>query len=309
VARGWESKSVEAQQADRQQGTRPAPELTPEESARAARKKTLELTRARATADLALARTPAHRAMLEAAIQALNEQLAKLVPVLLLLLLSACSLRDAACGTARNDVVAVPDAPSATAPVDPSVGAQVRVAFLGDSLTAGYGLLSQQAYPQVLQDMLEAEGYHIEAVNAGMSGDTSAGGLRRVEPLLDGSTRILVIALGANDALRGLTTQQTHDNLARIIDVALGKNVYVLLCGMEAPANYGPDYRDAFRQVYVSLLREYQGKISFVPFLLEGVAGDPALNQADGIHPTAEGAKIVGKTLYPKLRDLVDRIG
>jgi len=181
--------------------------------------------------------------------------------------------------------------------------------FLGDSLTAGLGLLAQQSYPQVVVDMLENEGYHVEPVNAGMSGDTTAGGLRRVGSLLNGSTKILVLALGANDALRGLTTQQTQDNLAQTIDVALSKGVFVLLCGMEAPTNLGPDYRESFRNVYINLLRQYQGRISFVPFLLEGVAGNPSLNQADGVHPTAEGAKIVAQTIYPKLRDLVDRVG
>jgi acyl-CoA thioesterase-1 len=226
-----------------------------------------------------------------------------------LLLASACTLRDAACGRPGPEVAQVPDQPSATAPVDPAVGAQVHVAFLGDSLTAGLGLLAQQAYPQVVVEMLEKEGYHVEPVNAGMSGDTTAGGLRRVEPLLSGNTRILVLALGANDALRGLTTQQTHDNLAQIMDVALSKGVFILLCGMEAPTNLGPDYRESFRNVYINLLREYQGRISFVPFLLEGVAGNPALNQADGVHPTAAGARIIAQTIYPKLRDLVDRIG
>jgi acyl-CoA thioesterase I len=226
-----------------------------------------------------------------------------------LLLASACSLRDAACGRPGPEVAQVPDQPSATAPVDPAVGAQVHIVFLGDSLTAGLGLLAQQAYPQVAVDMLENEGYHVEPVNAGVSGDTTAGGLRRLPSLLDGSTKILVLALGANDALRGLTTQQTHDNLAQTIDEALSRGVFVLLCGMEAPTNLGPDYRESFRNVYINLLREYQGRISFVPFLLEGVAGNPALNQADGVHPTPEGAKIVAQTIYPKLRDLVDRIG
>jgi len=226
----------------------------------------------------------------------------------LLLFASACSLRDAACGR-PTDVVQVPDQPSATAPVDPTVGAQVHVVFLGDSITAGLGLLAQQAYPQILADMLESEGYHVEAVNAGLSGDTTAGGLRRVGPLLDNSVKILVVALGGNDALRGLTTQQTHDNLAQTIDLALSKGVFVLLCGMEAPTNLGPDYRESFRNVYINLLREYQGRISFMPFLLEGVAGNPSLNQADGIHPTAEGAKVIAQGMYPRLRDLVDRIG
>ena len=185
----------------------------------------------------------------------------------------------------------------------------VRVAFLGDSLTAGLGLLSDQAFPAQLQALFVAEGYEMEAINAGISGDTTAGGLRRVDQLLDGSVKVLVVALGANDAIRGLTVQQTHDNLAQILDLALGSGVGVLLCGMEGPTNLGTDYRDAFRQVYINLLREYQGRIAFVPFLLEGVAGNPALNQPDGVHPTQEGSRIIAQTLYPKLRDLVDRAG
>ena len=204
--------------------------------------------------------------------------------------------------------------PEAMAPVDLEAQASgaadaVRVAFLGDSLTAGFGLLSQQSFPAVIQEMFEAESYRIESVNAGLSGDTTAGGLRRAGQLLDGSTRVLVVALGGNDALRGLTVQQTHDNLSQIIDMALAKNVGVLLCGMEGPTNLGEDYRTAFRQVYFNLLREYQGRIAYVPFLLEGVAGNPALNQADGIHPTAEGARKVAELLYPKVRELVDRAG
>lgn len=202
--------------------------------------------------------------------------------------------------------------PEAMAPADleaQATGAAdaIRVAFLGDSLTAGFGLLAQQSFPAVVAEMLEAESYRVEAVNGGVSGDTTAGGLRRADQLLDRSTRVLVIALGGNDALRGLTVQQTQDNLAQIIDLALAKNVGVLLCGMEGPTNLGEDYRTAFRQVYFNLLREYQGRIAYVPFLLEGVAGDPALNQADGIHPTAEGSRKVAELLYPKIRDLVDR--
>lgn len=233
----------------------------------------------------------------------------RLWPVALLLFVSACSLRQAACGS--NQQQAQPDPTPEAAAVDPNTGAAaaVRVAFLGDSLTAGYGLLANQAFPAQLQELLAQEGYEIEAVNGGISGDTTAGGARRVAQLVDPSTKILVVALGGNDALRGLSIQQTHDNLAEILDFALGKGVKVLLCGMEAPTNLGTDYRDPFRQVYVNLLREYQGRIAFVPFLLEGVAGNPALNQTDGIHPTVEGSKIVAQTLYPKLKDLVDRAG
>lgn len=230
------------------------------------------------------------------------------LPVALLLLVSACSFRNVGCGS-------LPEAPPPTPPevlsgAAPTGGAStVRVAFLGDSLTAGLGLLSSQAYPALLQELLAADGYEIDAVNAGISGDTTAGGLRRVEQLLDPSTKILVVALGANDAIRGLTVQQTHDNLAKILDIALARNVAVLLCGMEGPTNLGTDYRDAFREVYVNLLRQYQGRIALVPFLLEGVAGNPALNQADGVHPNQEGSRIIAAALYPKLRDLVDRAG
>lgn len=232
----------------------------------------------------------------------------RVLPLALLLFVSACSVRNSVCGRAPD---APPPQPPEVLAGNAPVGAPeaMRVAFLGDSLTAGYGLLGTQAFPGQLQEMLAAEGYEIEAVNAGISGDTSAGGVRRVDQLIDPSTKILVLALGANDALRGLNVQQTHDNLAQIIDIALGKGVAVLLCGMEGPTNLGTDYRDAFRQVYVNLLREYQGRISFVPFLLEGVAGNPALNQTDGIHPNLEGSKVVAKTLYPKLRDLVDKAG
>ena len=203
--------------------------------------------------------------------------------------------------------------PEAMAPVDLEAQASgaadaVRVAFLGDSLTAGFGLLSQQSFPAVIQEMFEAESYRIESVNAGLSGDTTAGGLRRAGQLLDGSTRVLVVALGGNDALRGLTVQQTHDNLSQIIDMALAKNVGVLLCGMEGPTNLGEDYRTAFRQVYFNLLREYQGRIGYVPFLLEGVAGNPALNQADGIHPTAAGQRVIADLVYPRVVEAIGRV-
>ena len=146
-------------------------------------------------------------------------------------------------------------------------------------------------------------------MNAGVTGDTSAGGVRRVESLLGPSTRILVVALGGNDALRGLTPTETHDNLVKIIDTARAKRVAVLLCGMEAPTNYGEDYRERFRGIFLQLAREYKGGIAIVPFLLEGVAGNPALNQADGIHPNIAGAKIVADQLYNKLRSMKDSIG
>jgi len=228
--------------------------------------------------------------------------------LLLLGVVSACSLRDTACAKKPS-----PQAQQNASQINAATTGErrpIKILFLGDSITAGYGLNTDQAYPTALQEKFNAEGYaDVEAVNAGVSGDTTAGGLRRLDQILESDIRVVVVALGGNDALRGLTTMQTHDNLAGIISKALERNYEVMLVGMEAPTNLGPDYRESFRNVYINLLREYQGRISFVPFLLEGVAGNPSLNQADGVHPTAEGAKIVAQTIYPKLRDLVDRIG
>jgi acyl-CoA thioesterase-1 len=185
----------------------------------------------------------------------------------------------------------------------------VTIAFLGDSLTAGLGLTQQQAYPALIEEMFHAEGYaEVEVLNAGVSGDTTAGGLRRVEQLFGPNVRILVVALGGNDALRGLTSAQTHDNLSAIIQQARERGMAVLLAGMQAPTNLGPDYREAFQAVFTRLSQEYRDTIAYVPFLLQGVAGDPALNQADGIHPNAEGARVIATLLYPKLRDLVDQL-
>lgn len=234
----------------------------------------------------------------------------RLFPVIALLTLSACSLRTLSCGVPKPDLqssdTAVAPAPSgANVPVDNSTG---RVVFLGDSLTAGLGLLSEQSYPSLLQQKFDSEGYHYEMLNAGLSGDTTAGGLRRVDSLLDTDTRILVVALGGNDELRGLSLAQTHDNLSSIIDAADAKGVRVLLAGMYAPTNLGEDYQTGFTAIYPRLAHEHKDVV-FIPFLLEGVAGNPALNQADGIHPNPQGAQVIADLLYPKLRSMVDAIG
>jgi acyl-CoA thioesterase-1 len=197
--------------------------------------------------------------------------------------------------------------PSSPAPDAPAAEGSIEIAFLGDSLTSGLGLLSEQAYPGLIEGMFRQEGYsEVSVVNGGVSGDTTAGGLRRVEQLLGPNTRILVLALGGNDALRGLTAAQTHDNLAAIIDRGLDHGAAILLTGMHAPTNLGEDYQRAFHNAYVRLSTEYRGSISFIPFLLEGVAGDPSRNQADGIHPNAQGARVIAEQLYPELRRLVD---
>ena len=235
----------------------------------------------------------------------------RLALCVLLLAASACSLRTVGCGVpAPPPVDTTAAAPDDTGGSDPSGAGGTRIVFLGDSLTAGLGLLTQQAYPHLIQEMFAAEGYQeVEAINAGISGDTSAGGARRVEGVLDANTKILVVALGANDALRGLTVEQTYQHLTAILATANSRGVAVMLCGMEAPINYGEDYRISFRGVFQRLLRDHQGTISFVPFLLEGVAGNPSLNQADGIHPNTAGARVIAEALYPKLRTLVDQLG
>ena len=181
--------------------------------------------------------------------------------------------------------------------------ARPRIVALGDSLTAGYGLAVSQSYPALLQDRLDRAGYTFEVVNMGVSGDTSAGGVRRVDWALEGDARILILALGGNDGLRGLAPSALQSNLGAIIDRARAKGAAVLLCGVEAPPNFGQSYTEAFRQVYRALAR--QKKVEFLPFLLDGVAGVPLLNQADGIHPNAAGARRVADLVWQGLEPML----
>jgi acyl-CoA thioesterase I len=197
---------------------------------------------------------------------------------------------------------------AAQAAARPAAGpARVKVVALGDSLTAGYGLALPEAYPSLLDRRLREAGFPAEVVNAGVSGDTSAGGLRRVDWAIDDSVRVLIVALGGNDALRGLPVSELRANLAGIIERAQAKHVTVILAGMEAPPNMGSEYTTAFRQTYRGLAEEYH--VVFLPFLLAGVAGDPALNQADGIHPNAGGARKVADLLWPLVEQAVRAAG
>jgi acyl-CoA thioesterase-1 len=185
-------------------------------------------------------------------------------------------------------------------------GAGRRVVFLGDSLTAGYGLEEAQAFPALLATRLEAAGLPIRAVNAGVSGDTSAGGLARLSWLLKQRPDVLVVELGANDALRGQPPAATEENLRRIIERARAEGVTVLLVGMLAPPNYGPEFTRDFAAIYPRLARELG--VPLVPFLLTGVAGRPELNLPDGLHPTPEGHRIVAANVLPYLRPLVEKL-
>jgi acyl-CoA thioesterase I len=200
-----------------------------------------------------------------------------------------------------------PSDPPAAAPGKSSAPASTslpRIVVLGDSLTAGLGLPESEAYPALLQNKLEAEGYKFQIVNAGVSGDTTAGGLRRLDWALEGDVKILIVALGGNDALRGLSIDDMRRNLSTIIERAQKRGVSVLLAGMEAPPNYGQEYTVKFRQVYRDLARTHN--VAFVPFLLDGVAGQARLNQGDGIHPNAEGARLIAETIWRALQPMAD---
>ncbi len=222
----------------------------------------------------------------------------------------------AGCGGAGGSSPAAAESPAVAArpatagPGEAAIEAEAdaarpRIVFLGDSLTAGYGLAREHSVPSLVQARLDREGYRYTVVNAGVSGDTSAGGLSRLDWSLEGDVKVLVIELGANDGLRGLPVEALKRNLATIITRARDRRVTVLLTGMEAPPNFGAAYTQAFRQVYRDLATEYA--LAFVPFYLHGVAGNPALNIADGIHPNPEGARIVEQTIWRALQPLLAR--
>ncbi len=174
----------------------------------------------------------------------------------------------------------------------------VRILFLGDSLTAGLGVEPQEAYPSVIQKMLEEKQIRtITITNGSISGSTSASAVSRLKWYLRAKPDILVLALGANDGLRGLSTDEMEKNLENAIALAKQNNIRVILAGMEIPPNYGPEYTKAFREVFSSLAKKHT--LFFIPFLLKDVAGDPSLNQADGIHPNPKGHRIIAAHVLP----------
>lgn len=192
------------------------------------------------------------------------------------------------------------------APIAPGVSAAVaeptpqRVAgtlvFFGDSLTAGLGLSQEQAFPALIEARLRAGGRPWKVVNAGVSGDTTAGGVARLDWIYKQKVDVLFLCLGANDGLRGIPVAETERNLRSILDRARREGTRVVLAGIQLPENYGPTYRTAFAQLFPRLANEY--RLQLLPFLLEGVAMDPRLNQPDGIHPTAEGARIIADHVW-----------
>jgi len=181
--------------------------------------------------------------------------------------------------------------------------AEPVIVALGDSLTAGHGVEAHEAYPARLEALLRREGYRYRVVNAGVSGDTTAGGLRRVEWVLRAHPDVAIVALGANDGLRGLSVAAMRENLERIVRRLQEAGARVLLAGMRLPPNYGAEYTREFAAAFPAVARGTGA--SLMPFLLDGVAARPALNQADGIHPNAAGHQAMAERLWPYLKPLL----
>lgn len=179
------------------------------------------------------------------------------------------------------------------------------IIFFGDSLTAGYGLDPDEAYPALIQRKLDETGRSWRVVNAGLSGETTAGGLRRLDWILRQPVDIFVIALGGNDGLRGIAPTASRANLEAMLARLRAKypHAVLVLAGMQMPTNLGPDYTREFAAMYPELAQAHH--VALIPFLLEGVGGMPALNQPDGIHPTAEGHCMVAETVWKVIKDLL----
>ncbi len=183
---------------------------------------------------------------------------------------------------------------------------KAKIIAFGDSLTAGFGLSEKESYPYLLQEKLRVEGYDYEVVNAGIAGDTTLGGLERIDwSLSQENVQVLILELGGNDLLRNLPVDKMKQNLSAIIKKAKAKNIKVLFCGMLAPPTMGAKYQREFVAVFPDLADEH--KVEFMPFILEGVAANPKLNQPDGIHPNFEGSKIMTDNVYQALKPLLKK--
>lgn len=177
------------------------------------------------------------------------------------------------------------------------------IVCVGDSLTEGAGVAEEQAYPALLKQKLAADGHPYAVINAGISGETSSGTLSRIHWILTLKPDIVILETGANDGLRGTDPKLTQKNITEIVRILKAKGVIVVLAGMEMLRNMGTDYTTAFREIYTTVAREEN--ISRIPFFLDGVAGKPRLNQPDGIHPTAEGYKVITEKIYPYVLEAI----
>lgn len=180
-----------------------------------------------------------------------------------------------------------------------------RILFFGDSITAGHGIDKNEAFPALIQQRIDSLGWNYKVVNGGLSGETSAGGLRRIDWMLRQPVDVFVLELGGNDGLRGVDLSTTKDNLQKIIDKVREKypEATIVLAGMQVPPNLGQEYTEEFCEMYPELAEE--NDIELVPFLLEGVGGNKELNQSDGIHPTAEGHKVLAENVWEVLKPIL----
>ncbi len=227
----------------------------------------------------------------------LIRKLALISFIILPLILGGCTAGDAARSkNSTNRPLVLPK----------GVSDKPKIVAFGDSLTAGFGLTENESYPYLLQQKLKADGYDYEVVNAGVSGDTSLGGLERIDWVLDtGNVKVLILELGANDLLRGVPVAKMKANLDAIIKKAQAKNIKILLCGMVAPPTMGADYQHDFNVAFPDLATEH--KLDFLPFILENIALKKELNQADSIHPNADGEKIMTDNVYKELKPMLQK--
>jgi acyl-CoA thioesterase-1 len=210
-------------------------------------------------------------------------------------------LWNSACQTTQSTAKLPEEKPTAQNSVDKNAP---KIVAFGDSLTAGFGLTEKESYPSLLQEKMKANGLNYLVINAGSPGDTTEIGLNRLNwTLKTEKIEIMILELGANDMLRGVPVAETRKNLEEIIKKVQSKNIKILLCGMFAPTSYDADYQKETRQMYLDLVKKY--KLAFMPFFLDGVALKKNLNQPDGIHPNAEGTKIVAENVYKAVKPLL----
>lgn len=230
-----------------------------------------------------------------------------------LLTSTSCGNQDKSVSTAateNNDKVesttkvATSDSDSNNAPTD-SKSRKKTLLFFGDSLTAGLGLEEEEAFPALIQDRIDSLNLDYQVINAGLSGETSAGGKGRIEWVLNRPIDIFVLELGANDMLRGLAIEETDKNLRAILDKVkeISPDATLVIAGMEAPANMGPEYTKGFKSMFAQLARDYEA--AYIPFLLEGLMGRPDMSIGDGKHPNAEGQKIVRENVWVVLKEYI----
>lgn len=226
-----------------------------------------------------------------------------LIIILTLLLLVACQTQDS---ESNEDVKNKSSNSAQELEKDNNTNdRKASILFFGNSLTEGYGVEKEEAYPALIQNTLDSLGYAYEVVNAGLSGETTAGGLERVDWVIEQDVDIFVLELGGNDGLRGIPTEETRKNLKAIIDKVRQKHskVKILLAGMQVPPNMGTNYSQDFRKIFPEVAQDKE--VELLPFLLEGVGGEADLNLPDGIHPNPEGHKIVAKNVWKALKPLL----